>query len=249
MVHEAADKDSLSSPEVPTCAAAPLRNKPIVEPISVKILKIMTLSGAFCLIMAVYEIFEYIFCYDDEKKAHRRLIKLTIRARELSEGGNLNENNCNMTSTSTSGQVTESTGLLSAEANDTCDSEDEIFSASNPLRTYQDQRNVADLEDIPLQTFNTQEPIQRDNTEEMTTVISNLPCDTRESSSSDTSGTFCMQYGSNNKIHANNVTLESDGTFLQNGDHTSSSADLLPNTTVKESTWDVGEQTSGQVHR
>ena len=43
----------------------------------------MVLCGGFCIFLAVYETFEYLFCYDDEKKLHRRLYKLSLRAREL----------------------------------------------------------------------------------------------------------------------------------------------------------------------
>lgn len=51
-------------------------------------MQVLVLSGAFCIFLAIYETFEYVFCYDDEKKLHRRLFKLSLRARDLATGNN-----------------------------------------------------------------------------------------------------------------------------------------------------------------
>lgn len=45
----------------------------------------IVLTCAFCAVLAVYETFEYLFCYDDEKREHKRLLLLFARAKKESE--------------------------------------------------------------------------------------------------------------------------------------------------------------------
>lgn len=52
----------------------------VTSPLSEKVLKILILTGVFATFMAVYESLEYLFCYDNEKKEHSRLISLYKQA-------------------------------------------------------------------------------------------------------------------------------------------------------------------------
>ena len=68
----------------------------------------LVLTGAFLLIMAVYESLEYLFCYDDEKKEASKQRKLTLRAHRLARNVLASELN-------TQSSISETTGLLTEE--------------------------------------------------------------------------------------------------------------------------------------
>ncbi|XP_064610776.1 proprotein convertase subtilisin/kexin type 7-like [Liolophura sinensis] len=54
--------------------------KPVIEE---RVLKVLLLSGAFCIFVALYETMEYALCYNDEKQEHKKLLSLTARAQRL----------------------------------------------------------------------------------------------------------------------------------------------------------------------
>ncbi|KAL4229144.1 Proprotein convertase subtilisin/kexin type 7 [Mactra antiquata] len=64
------------------CYPPPVTSKPDVI-MSVKTLKIIVMFGCLCFIFALYETFEYLVCYGDEKKEQRRTMKLLKRAYQL----------------------------------------------------------------------------------------------------------------------------------------------------------------------
>ena len=68
----------------------------------------LVLTGAFLLIMAIYESLEYLFCYDDEKKEAAKQRKLTLRAHRLARNVLASEIN-------TQSSINETTGLLTEE--------------------------------------------------------------------------------------------------------------------------------------
>ena len=76
-------------------------------------LQVLVLSGLFCIFLAVYENFEYLFCYDEEKRLHRRLLKLSRRARQLATNGGGNQQT---TSILSSHDPLESSRLLESES-------------------------------------------------------------------------------------------------------------------------------------
>ncbi|GFS18557.1 proprotein convertase subtilisin/kexin type 7 [Elysia marginata] len=63
----------------------PPKYESVYAPVSERVLKIIILSGIFLLVMAIYETFEYIFCYDDEKKEARETIEANRRAARLAQ--------------------------------------------------------------------------------------------------------------------------------------------------------------------
>ena len=125
--------------------------------------QILILIGGFCLIMGLYETFEYLICYNEEKKEHakeRRLILQAIKG--------INSSNNNETGEVVDG-LQEGNYVLSASANsgqtlELSDNEDEydIFNASETSRLLNpsgqsnsgtgSDRGVL-LEAIPLSTF------------------------------------------------------------------------------------------------
>ncbi|XP_060578568.1 proprotein convertase subtilisin/kexin type 7-like [Ruditapes philippinarum] len=60
------------------CIPPPVTSKPD-EIMSVRILKVICMTGALCFLFAVYESFEYLFCYNDEKKEQTKYMKLMKR--------------------------------------------------------------------------------------------------------------------------------------------------------------------------
>ena len=68
----------------------------------------LVLTGAFLMIMAIYESLEYLFCYDDEKKETSKQRKLTLRAHRLARNVLAAELN-------TQSSINETTGLLTEE--------------------------------------------------------------------------------------------------------------------------------------
>ena len=70
-------------------------------------LQILALVCVFCGIMCVYETLEYALCYNDEKKEHRRKLKLAARARQLANETQPDSVN--------SDDITESSRLLQME--------------------------------------------------------------------------------------------------------------------------------------
>ncbi|XP_045207949.2 proprotein convertase subtilisin/kexin type 7-like [Mercenaria mercenaria] len=69
---------------------------------SVRILKVIAMSGILCFLFAVYESCEYLFCYNDEKKEQSKYMKLLKRAHRLAREHIYNQPS-----------QTETTGLLS----------------------------------------------------------------------------------------------------------------------------------------
>lgn len=49
------------------------------------ILQVLVLASAFCMVMAIYETLEYMFCYDDEKKKHYDEMQAAVQQRQRSE--------------------------------------------------------------------------------------------------------------------------------------------------------------------
>ncbi|XP_041373167.1 proprotein convertase subtilisin/kexin type 7-like [Gigantopelta aegis] len=88
------------------CPPPPVMAQPNI-PMSQRTLKILALACVFCAVMCVYETLEYAFCYNDEKKEHRRKLKLAARAQRLADRSRPEPVN--------SDDITESTGLLQAE--------------------------------------------------------------------------------------------------------------------------------------
>ena len=72
------------------------------------VFQFLVLTGAFLLIMAIYESLEYLFCYDDEKKETSKQRKLTLRAHKLARNVLASEPN-------TQSSINETTGLLTEE--------------------------------------------------------------------------------------------------------------------------------------
>ncbi|BFZ25448.1 hypothetical protein BsWGS_28487 [Bradybaena similaris] len=139
------------------CPQSP-RFNPVSLPVSDRILKVLILCGAFCFIMAIYETFEYMFCYNDEKQEAARSRRLLDRAQELTNTATAVDTNGHQLLHMSNG-----TSSLGAEANHTqnlTDDEEDIFDMSETRRlltgdrSYPSCSGVRELgEDIPLATF------------------------------------------------------------------------------------------------
>lgn len=66
-VQEAMSGEYLSVNYTPPCEPPPVTSPPVI-PLSEKTLKILFLASAFCLVFAIYETFEYMLCYGEEKR-------------------------------------------------------------------------------------------------------------------------------------------------------------------------------------
>ncbi|XP_061169906.1 proprotein convertase subtilisin/kexin type 7-like [Saccostrea echinata] len=55
---------------------------PPKHPLSPKLLKFLVLASIFCLVMALYETFEYAVCYRDEKKAQRQKMMASLQTQQ-----------------------------------------------------------------------------------------------------------------------------------------------------------------------
>ncbi|RUS80156.1 hypothetical protein EGW08_012079, partial [Elysia chlorotica] len=75
----------------------PPRYQSVYAPVSDRILKILILSGIFLLVMAVYESFEYLFCYDDEKKDTREQMRSARHAARMAQEA-LTDQDCDQSS-------------------------------------------------------------------------------------------------------------------------------------------------------
>ena len=76
-----------------------------LTPEDISFCQVLTLCSAFCVVMGIYQSFEYAFCYEDEKKDQYKLISLIKRARRMAEEESHNE-----------GDNAETARLLGAEA-------------------------------------------------------------------------------------------------------------------------------------
>ncbi|XP_052059999.1 proprotein convertase subtilisin/kexin type 7-like [Mytilus californianus] len=110
IIEEAMSGQYLNQSYIPECQELPNTAKPDSTAMSEKTLKILTLASAFCVVLAIYQSFEYIFCYDEEKKLVSRMRKVYVRAQQLSQGND----------------PSETTGLLSS-AQDTTGSNTDLW--------------------------------------------------------------------------------------------------------------------------
>ncbi|KAL5020538.1 hypothetical protein ScPMuIL_003430 [Solemya velum] len=120
------DSYSLPCPPPPVTAAP---DKPVAQ----KTLKILVLTGVFCIIMGIYESLEYCLCYEEEKKEQRHLLRLHKQAQRLSS-----QNSGDATP-----DADESARLLSGESQNYEEIPMEIFEAS--LRSESANRNDGNI--------------------------------------------------------------------------------------------------------
>ncbi|KAK3581011.1 hypothetical protein CHS0354_013905 [Potamilus streckersoni] len=85
LINDAMDGRYLRSNVSTECPPPPVTAQPDA-PMSDRTIKILLLVGGFCFFMAVYETFEYILCYGEEKKEHTKLTSLVKRAYYLTKG-------------------------------------------------------------------------------------------------------------------------------------------------------------------
>ncbi|CAH1796811.1 unnamed protein product [Owenia fusiformis] len=79
LVEDACSGGILGSNRSAVCSPPPVV-APVYEPMAERTIKVLVLASAFCLFMALYETWEYAFCYNDEKKEHERKWKIFVRA-------------------------------------------------------------------------------------------------------------------------------------------------------------------------
>ncbi|XP_059166219.1 proprotein convertase subtilisin/kexin type 7-like [Physella acuta] len=122
-------------------------------PVSDRILKIILLSGAFCLAMAIYETFEYIFCYNDEKKEARQQRRLSEQARRLASN-TLDDSN---TPALSEPPVNGANSSINMVLDDDDDEEDDVFYAmeTSSLLNKKDTSHAGNY--IPLKTLSRRE--------------------------------------------------------------------------------------------
>ncbi|WAR04967.1 PCSK7-like protein, partial [Mya arenaria] len=90
-----------------SCSPPPVTARPDTS-LSVKTLKVLTVISCFCFLMAIYETFEYIFCYDKEKAEQSRTLTLLKRAHQIAAR--------HLYGDSSPGDSQEAIGLLSGES-------------------------------------------------------------------------------------------------------------------------------------
>ncbi|KAK6963898.1 proprotein convertase subtilisin/kexin type 7 [Biomphalaria glabrata] len=139
-------------------------------PVSDKVLKFILLSGAFCFLMALYETFEYLMCYNDEKKEAARNRQLTHRAQRLIDSTVCSTNSASPAATSLSNGATvfnssniSSLNVLDVEDEDDVFDMDETSTLIRPNHRNQLTTGNIDIQEcIPLSTFsfNTPEDIE-----------------------------------------------------------------------------------------
>ncbi|CAL1548277.1 unnamed protein product [Lymnaea stagnalis] len=145
-VEAAMSGEFLSAGMSQACAPAQKYDSPYT-PVSDRTLKIIILSGAFCLVMAIYETFEYIFCYDDEKKEAARNRVLARRARRLVD----------TSISSPDGDTSLPNGAsLSLAFEDDDEGDDDVFDISETARLIRRDQNTGS-EVIPMATFSYEE--------------------------------------------------------------------------------------------
>ncbi|KAH9510234.1 Proprotein convertase subtilisin/kexin type 7 [Bulinus truncatus] len=127
-------------------------------PVSDKVLKFIILCGAFCFLMAVYESFEYLLCYNEEKKEAARNRRLNQRAQQLMEMTLCSNNDAsnNSSGASNGARMLESSNIprLTDEEEENEDISDMTETACLLRTSHRD--NTSSPESIPLSTFNFQ---------------------------------------------------------------------------------------------
>ncbi|XP_062606722.1 proprotein convertase subtilisin/kexin type 7-like [Saccostrea cucullata] len=123
-IEEAMDGRFLDDSYQLPCPKAGL-DAPPKHPLSPKLLKFLVLASIFCLVMALYETFEYAVCYRDEKKAQRQKMMANLQNQQPSRNKTTDE-----------ADQSESQRLLDTES-DTAIS----------METFDVRENVPDFED------------------------------------------------------------------------------------------------------
>ncbi|CAG5131773.1 unnamed protein product [Candidula unifasciata] len=185
----------------------PPRYDSVTTPVSDRILKVLILCGAFCFIMAVYETFEYMLCYNDEKQEAARTRRLVDRAQELTHTTRVLDSDDHQLSSMSNGTSEPN------HAHNLIDDEDDIFDASETSRLLTSDRRCSghagvreQTEDIPLKTFSIQ------SAEHSSSQSLPLPLATGgDNSTGEDNSTLNMQQDHSTESLATSVTSNSMG--------------------------------------
>ncbi|XP_055958700.1 proprotein convertase subtilisin/kexin type 7 isoform X1 [Patella vulgata] len=168
--------DSFSLP----CLPPPVTSKPDV-PFTIKTLKILVLASAFCMFMAVYETFEYIFCYNEEKREHQRRMELALQAHDMSQNAANHDSN---------DEVTESTSLLQGEEMTVMNSTQEVtLDGSNFM--------IDDLQTVDLESNNTNSDLSRNHgdCDNLSIIVDSSLVSNNQTLQTDVDDDFCSSSG------------------------------------------------------